>query len=672
MGRTRVRLVTYAWGKAYVDKLLDYTLASVNSPRNLPALAKEFDCEVVVLTEEALFAHVRQHPLTRRLETVAPLRLVALDDLIREPWQYGMTLAQALHRGMADLGEAMTETYFLFLNGDFVLADGSYERLIPHMRAGERALLSPSYCVNGEAVAALLDAGRSESGAISLPPRAMARMILDNRHNTVRAKTVSQQIVHFRYMDQFYWQVDTDTLLGFQMPVSLVAMRPEVALSEIASFWDWGVVYDFCPSKTLTVLGDSDEFLMLELRGQAEHADSVLLGWSPPAAIAARMRGYITQYQVDNAKLPLTLHAADIPPQAAAARKSLEEFRDTVLRCLPSAPIDHRDHSQWRFHTHHFAEFAKDPVLSRRIAQLKKEIAQARADRRAERARIQGDFIARLSALEDALKDAIRARAQAAGGGEVSPEAADGGFGNRLFRTLFGRIPQARLWHPWFLPYRDVSAMLRAVPADRKALFACDPSGPLHRAAKALPPHCRTIAPRHLLQDRAPVDIGMYDECILDFLVGNLIDAALIMDRALAHVKPGGRLTIHVANLVGDAPEEWTAVFASRFVGSPLDIRISSTGSWAGASAIRTLGWALAALFHRWAGWPVILAASIAVSALLALLAYLVEMFSPRLAGTTRIGRYCTSVTIVAYLTPAATTGTAAGTRAAVAQTIVG
>src|SRR6185295_8327123 len=102
--RSRVRLVTHAWGKAYVDKLLNYTIASVISQRNLPVLAREFDCEVAILTEESLFDYVRNHPVAERLQAIAPLRLVPLDDLVGEPWQYGMTLSRAFHRGMTDAG----------------------------------------------------------------------------------------------------------------------------------------------------------------------------------------------------------------------------------------------------------------------------------------------------------------------------------------------------------------------------------------------------------------------------------------------------------------------------------------------------------------------------------------------------------------------------------------
>jgi hypothetical protein len=132
MPSPKARLVTYAWGKEHLDELLNYALASALAPGNLPALSKALDCTVVVVTEKALFDHVRASSTVRALGRILPLKLVALDDLISESWQYGMILTHSLFLGFEDLGPAMTETYILFLNSDFILADGCYERLIPH------------------------------------------------------------------------------------------------------------------------------------------------------------------------------------------------------------------------------------------------------------------------------------------------------------------------------------------------------------------------------------------------------------------------------------------------------------------------------------------------------------------------------------------------------------
>jgi hypothetical protein len=374
MDRQPVRIVVYAWGRPYVDRLLNYAVASLVAPGNLPALAESYDCTVAVVTEEKLFDYVNSHPVIRRVKSLCAVRLISLDDVIGEPWQYGISVAYALFRGFCDLGAAMTDTYVLFLNADFVLAEGCYERLIPYMTRGDSVLLSPSYCVVEEEVEPLLARARDAGeGMLAIPPRALARMIIDHRHNTIRAKTISQQTVHFEYMDQAYWQVDEDTIIGHQMPVCMVAMRPERVLSDINTFWDWGIVYEFCPSRKLTVLGDSDEFLMLELRTAATHSELVRPGPTTPRAAAARMHGYITQYQLDNARLPLTLHAQAVPETSNEARAGLRAFFDELLRQLPARVPDHRNHTQWIYHRWHLTRHTEVRRLRAQIAALDEE-----------------------------------------------------------------------------------------------------------------------------------------------------------------------------------------------------------------------------------------------------------------------------------------------------------
>jgi hypothetical protein len=107
---TKIRLVTYAWGRQHVEDLLNYALPSVLAPGNLPALSTVFDCVVVVVTEEAFFADVRDSPACHALQRVCPLKLVSLDDLVAEPWQYGMTIAHSLFRGFEDLGPCCSST----------------------------------------------------------------------------------------------------------------------------------------------------------------------------------------------------------------------------------------------------------------------------------------------------------------------------------------------------------------------------------------------------------------------------------------------------------------------------------------------------------------------------------------------------------------------------------
>src|SRR3984893_8167937 len=374
MPQRKVRLIGYAWGRDYLDNLLDFAFPAALAPGNIPALAAVFECTAVIVTEEKLFDYVRAHPTTKKLKQICPIELIPLDDLISDPWQYGMTVAYALFRGFQELGDAMTDTYMLFLNADFILADRCYEKLIERIRSDERVHLAPSYCTVEEEVRGLLRRIKNKNGGIlRIAARDMAAMILNHLHNTVRAKTINQQTFEFEYADQFYWQVDSHTLIGHQMPVALVGMRPERALTDLNTFWDWGIVYEFCPSKHLNVIGDSDDFLMMELRSKDRSINSIRLGRSSPKQVSKRLMGHITQYQFEHAQLSLRLHSRELPIGFVGGQRELRRQWDERIGHLPSMS-DHRWHRQWIYHLRHYRWRLERKWIYSRVERITSEI----------------------------------------------------------------------------------------------------------------------------------------------------------------------------------------------------------------------------------------------------------------------------------------------------------
>ena len=361
------RIISYAWGERYVNELLSITLPATLAPGNLPYLASVAPCEFVIVTEEAFFSTVLAAPAVVRIREICPLRLISLDDLITSPDQYGIALTYALHRGFADLGPSVTDAWLIFLNADFVLADGSWRRLFWHLSEGARLVASPSYCVDAKAATpALLRHFDPMTCSINVPSRALAKLILQSQHNTVRGKTVNYSRFSLRYMDQFYWRVDEDTLIGHQMPIAIVGMRPERHLQEPNSFWDFGLIRELCPSAEVCVLGDSDEFLMLELRSSEVARDQIVVGWLPPKKIGETMRLWVTPYQKDFAVYPLTLHAKEIPPDITEHRNKLAAYKDEVLSYAPLTLPSHADHPQWAYHRYRFIQ-TRHQFLSRRL-----------------------------------------------------------------------------------------------------------------------------------------------------------------------------------------------------------------------------------------------------------------------------------------------------------------
>ena len=254
--KRRLRIITYAWGRQYVENLLDITLAAVLAPGNLPALIEIFECEFVLLTEEALFLQIEKHPIYRKLSELAECRLLPIDDLLIAPL-YGLTLTWATYRAMEDLGDAVVETDFMFFTADWIPADGSYRSLIPHLLNRERLIVAPSYCVISEKVLPLLrERIDPDTGVLTVSKREMAAIGIPNRHNTIRGKTINSHLFHMDIIEQFYWLVDSNTLLGHQMPIAIVCMRPERWIPEPNTFWDYGTVSALCPDVEPCVLGD--------------------------------------------------------------------------------------------------------------------------------------------------------------------------------------------------------------------------------------------------------------------------------------------------------------------------------------------------------------------------------------------------------------------------------
>ena len=344
-GRARARVITTAWGDRYIDDLVEITIPALLAPGNLPAFAEQFDCEFVIVTETRLFDRLARSAVIAALLNFADLRLVPIDDLL-SPW-YGITLTYALVRGFADLGAAMTETHLVFLNADFIVADGSYRKLAGIIKSGERLVVSPSYCMNLEDTIDTLRRRRDPtSWALSLSRRELAEIIIANRHNTIRAKTINQQMFRIHRYDQFYWYVDEKTLLGRQMPIAVVYMRPERVLTEMPTFWDYGVISEYCPTIKPWVFADSDDFLMGELRSESTFRELFRLGWPSVDEIAADLSSFTTQDHRDYGRHTLVLHSDELPSDIDAAKGELAKFVDGIYARLKPA-IGYRDHPFW-------------------------------------------------------------------------------------------------------------------------------------------------------------------------------------------------------------------------------------------------------------------------------------------------------------------------------------
>lgn len=344
--RPRAKFLTVVWGEAYIRRFVTLSLPSFLAPGNLPALAQNTDLEVVIMTRRDDVEHFENHIAFRRLRTICPVRFVEIDDLITTS-VYGVTLTLAFARPVIACGSEMLNTHFVFMNADFVLADGSLRALCKHILAGRSIVLGPSFRATAEAVEPRLEAAvDATSGVLAIPPRELVMFSLPHPHPTTVAKILNQGFCHSIHANQFFWQVDDWTLLGRYYLILMLCLKPERVVESINCFCDYAFIPEMCPSGDEVAMDDSDDFFMLELQSRNQEMHLLRLGRQTDEKIARSLREWTTAEHRRAARYDIVFHIGDIPPEIEAARAEARAFIDRIGRKL-GHPVPHETHHYW-------------------------------------------------------------------------------------------------------------------------------------------------------------------------------------------------------------------------------------------------------------------------------------------------------------------------------------
>jgi len=365
----KAKFLTAVWGEDYIRRFASLSLPSFLAPGNLPALAEMTDLEVVILTRSRDVAYFDHHPSFKLLRQICPVRFVEIDDLVTSH-VYGVTLTLAYARPVIACGAEMLDTHFVFMNADFVLSDGSLREMGRHIDAGRSIALAPSFRAIAEAVEPQLEAAIDvSSGVLSIPSRELAAMCMPHPHATTIAKTRTQTFCHTTHANQFFWQVDENTLLGRYFLIFMLCLKPERIIESINCYCDYAFVPEMCPSGDEVVMGDSDEFFMLELQRGDQERFMVKLGAPDERKVIRDLSTWTTAEHRRAASHDVVFHAADVPAGLAAAKAEAGVFIDNLRRRL-GEPVAHQVHpywisgvEAWRFHRRSDGQDSLPPEL---------------------------------------------------------------------------------------------------------------------------------------------------------------------------------------------------------------------------------------------------------------------------------------------------------------------
>ena len=324
--RLKVRFLTVIWGTRYIEEFARVSLPSYLAAGNLPFMAAETDLEIVVMTSTESRDKFEERDYLDKLKALCPVRFILIDDLITNG-NYGVTLTLAYARGIRDSGPEQTNTHFVFMNSDFVLADGSLRTLVAKLREGHHAIMAPSLRACSEVVVpALIDAVDQVDHTLTMSPRSMVQLAFDNLHATVIGKTITQDFITCTTHNQIYWQVDKNTLLGRYHLIFMLAIKPEVPMGLVNSYCDYGFIPELVPSGDFSIIDDSDGFFMLEIQSAEQEKGYLRCGHTPPEKIADELSAWTTREHRRFAEVDVVFRSGDLPAGLQQVRADAAGF----------------------------------------------------------------------------------------------------------------------------------------------------------------------------------------------------------------------------------------------------------------------------------------------------------------------------------------------------------
>jgi hypothetical protein len=496
-----VKLLLPVWGARYVKQFLEFTVPTLMAPGNVPALAEALPCEFEILTSAEDELSIRQHPAFLRLSEICSTSIRCIDHLITAR-NYSTTITLAYTEAVRATGSAMVDTCFFFLVSDYIIANGSLSNVLSRMQGGSNAVLVGNFQVSIEDALSWLR-GRLAAGTDSLvlPPRELMRWSLDHLHPATVANIVNNPLSHNGYANRLFWRVDADTLLGRFYLMHMICIRPEVTDFQIGASCDYSFIPEMCPSGNVSMMTDSDDYLVVEMQPANHESRFLRPGALPQKNLAKALSQWTTERHRKNANHSIVFHAGDQPASLAQSIAQADSYVRGVGMKLRRKPQPHRGHPYWLGAIAAFRESRGEKLTDQERLWLRER-----------------------QSLHSRLIDATRS-------------------------TVFGKPPLVYPWHPRWPDYRLVLRRLQAYIRDQESrmLAVSDVPTPFTLLMSDYPERSTRVETSVLLKSpatRYKALAGTLDVALLEVAANETAIAKELIDKIAPMMKPDGKMLL--------------------------------------------------------------------------------------------------------------------------------
>jgi len=319
------------WGEVHSEIWIKYALPSYLSKHNIPYLARQADFSLLICTTQERWQWLEKNEdfcQVCKKYTVCFMDIAAI--IAKHGGCYGNILTYAYHKAIKEWRVDKSEPYFIFLNADFVLADGVLQTVDQLVKKGAEIVFCPSLRVVRDEFLPLLCARielQKDIKTLSVSARQMLNSAFQHLHPTVTAQTVNlPDEAGSLVTNQLYWKIDATTFLGRHFLVHPFVIKPSVVPLVPTGYVDYNVVYDFHPQGKITYITDSDDAVIIELECAHKEVEHFSFFLKNPVTYCGLVSRWVNALHRQNFTKTFVFHVAPLKKNRLLLEKEKRKF----------------------------------------------------------------------------------------------------------------------------------------------------------------------------------------------------------------------------------------------------------------------------------------------------------------------------------------------------------
>lgn len=348
--KTQMVLIILMWGEKAFTRWRMYAAPSYFAPGNIRELAQNFDLIIHIATDATSAIVLQRTALYEDLRQLAPVKFFILDQINAIGRDLGPKLTMSYYHVINSYRNNKNVPYFVFLNGDFILANNSLKTLSQAVNQGHKVIMGPSLrfdCTRISEFARIFDLKSTK--CTSIPNRKCVQFVLDNLHPTVVSQTLNNALCEHSASNQLYWLVNKHLLLSRQYLLFTLCFRPTHFPEEVHGYFDYTFVHEFTPGIEPYILNDSDTFFMAE--AEDRYKEYFFVNHTPPSLIkiADRISAWSNNLHRFNAETVLYFKGKGDTSDVTGACTQFDTMYQ-MIKELCKKPLGWFNHPFWSSH----------------------------------------------------------------------------------------------------------------------------------------------------------------------------------------------------------------------------------------------------------------------------------------------------------------------------------